>query len=301
MKRLLFLLLLLTLGPACRAVPVTLVFSAQSSGGGLGDASGNELPPGCRVLAGSFDLTPAQVSAAGTDQFTLFSAFRSYGSAVIGTFNGTPQNVSGGFSAQVTVDSAVAGGKRIYLWAFNAPTPGLATSHVLVSSPAWVMPGFGSLTCEVSQVPTADPAAVFIATRAAGVTSPTLGGLLNRAVPLAHPDESDHDGDGVPALLEWATGSDPAVPGPQPLVYQNGSLRFPRRSGSAGSATDFTTATLRYVVQTSEDLGDWETFDTASVASTAVAPGAPGMESFTLNPSTNQGPARFWRLVVTRR
>lgn len=301
MKRLLFLLLLLTLGPACRAVPVTLVFSAQSSGGGLGDASGNELPPGCRVLAGSFDLTPEQVTAAAADQFTLFAAFRSYGSAVIGTFNGTPYNVAGGFSAQVTVDSSAASGKRIYLWAFNAASPGQASAHLLVSSPAWVMPGFGSLTCEVSQVPAADPSAVFIATRATGVTSPTLGGLLNRAVPLAHPDESDHDHDGVPALLEWATGSDPAVPSPQPLVYQNGSLHFPRRSGSTGSTTDFSTATLRYVVQTSEDLGDWETLDAASVGSSSIAPGASGIEVFTLNFPAGQGPARFWRLLVTRR
>jgi hypothetical protein len=300
-SRLLSLLLLLALGPLCRAVPVSLVFSAQSSGGGLGDASGNELPAGSRVLAGSFDLTPAQVSAAATDQFTLFAAFRSYCSAVIGTFNGTPQNVSGGFSAQVTVDSAVAGGKRIYLWAFNAASPGAATEHVLLSSPAWVMPGFGSLTCEVSQVPAADPAAVFIATRAAGVTSPTLGGLLNRAVPLAHSDDSDHDSDGVPALLEWATGSDPAVPGPQPLVYQNGSLHFPRRSGSAGSTTDFTTTALRYVVQTSEDLGDWVTFDSAVVGSSSIAPRASGMELLTLNFPAGQGPARFWRLLVTRR
>jgi hypothetical protein len=300
-SRLLSLLLLLALGPACRAVPVSLVFSAQSSGGGLGDASGNELPPGCRVLAGSFDLTPAQVSAAATDQFTLFAAFRSYGSAVIGTFNGTPKNVSGGFSAQVTVDSAVAGGRRIYLWAFNAPTPGLATSHVLVSSPAWVMPGFGSLTCEVSQVPTADPAAVFIATRATGVTSPTLGGLLNRAVPLAHPDDSDHDHDGVPALVEWATGSDPAIASPPPMTYQSGSLNFPRRSGSTGSTTDFTTTALRYVVQTSEDLGDWVTFDSAVVGSSSIAPRASGMELLTLNFPAGQGPARFWRLLVTRR
>jgi hypothetical protein len=163
------------------------------------------------------------------------------------------------------------------------------------------MPGFGSLTCEVSQVPAADPAAVFIATRATGVTSPTLGGLLNRAVPLAHPDDSDHDGDGVPALIEWATGSDPAVAGPPPLVYQNGSLSFPRRNGSAGSTTDFTTATLRYVVQTSEDLGDWETFNAAVVGSSSIAPGASGMEVLTLNFPAGQGPARFWRLLVTRR
>lgn len=301
MKHLLSLLLLLALGPLCRAVPVTLVFSAQSSGGGLGDASGNELPPGSRVLAGSFDLTPAQVSAAATDQFTLFAAFRSYGCAVIGTFNGTPQNVSGGFSAQVTVDSAVAGGKRIYLWAFNAPSPGEASEHVLLSSPSWVMPGFGSLTCEASQVPAADPAAVFIATRAAGVTSPTLGGLLNRAVPLAHPDESDHDRDGVPAVIEWATGSDPAEPGPPPLVFRDGSLSFSRRSGSTGSTTDFATATLRYVVQTSEDLDDWEPFDPALAGSISVVPGVSGIESFTLNLPSGQGPARFWRLQVTRR
>jgi hypothetical protein len=294
-----FLFLLLSLGSVCRAVPVTLVFSAQSSGGGLGDAAGNELPPGCRVLAGSFDLTPAQVSAAATDQFTLFAAFRSYGSGVIGTFNGTPQNVSGGFSQQVTVDSAVAGGKRIYLWAFNAPSPGEASAHVLLSSPAWVMPGFGSLTCEVSQVPAADPAAVFVATRAAGMNSPTLGGLLNRAVPLAHPDGSDHDGDGIPALIEWATGSDPAVPGPSPLVYQAGALSFPRRGGATGSSTDFTAATLRYLVQTSANLDDWETYDAALVGGTSVAPGPAGTEVLTLALPASD-PKRFWRLQVTR-
>lgn len=301
MSRLLSLLLLLALGSLCRAVPVTLVFSAQSSGGGLGDAAGNELPAGSRVLAGSFDLTPAQVTAAATDQFTLLAAFRSYGSAVIGTFNGTPQNVSSGFSSRVTVDSAVAGGKRIYLWAFNAASPGEATGHVLLSSPAWVMPGFGSLTCEVSQVPAADPAAVFIATRAAGVTSPTLGGLLNRAVPLAHPDESDHDGDGVPALVEWATGSDPAVPGPGPLVLRDGLLRFPRRGGSTGSATDFATATLRCVVQTSVDLGGWEPFDPGPGASVVVLPGAGGIEHVSLSLPADPARSRFWRLRVTRR
>ena len=301
MRRLLSLLFLLQFAMPCRAVPVTLVFSAQSSGGGLGDASGTELPPGSRVLAGSFDLTPAQVIAAAADQFTLLAAFRSYGSAVIGTFNGTPQNVAGGFSSRVTVDSAVAGGKRIYLWGFNAPSPGEATAHVLLSSPAWIMPGFGSLTCEVSQVPAADPAAVFIATRAAGVISPTLGGLMNRAVPLAHPDESDHDGDGIPALVEWATGGDPASPGPAPLVYKAGSLQLHRRSGSAGSVTDFATGTLRYVVQTSDDLSGWETFDAARVASSSVVPGAAGTELLRLNFPVNQGPTRFWRLQVTRR
>jgi hypothetical protein len=124
---------------------------------------------------------------------------------------------------------------------------------------------------------------------------------LNRAVPLAHPDESDHDGDGVSALVEWATGGDPASPGPPPLVYKGGSLQLHRRSGSAGSATDFATATLRYVVQTTDDLSGWETFDAARVASSSVVPGAAGTELLTLNFPANQGPTRFWRLLLTRR
>ena len=302
MKRLIVLLALLTtLGPACRAVPLTLVFSAQSSGGGLGDAGGNELPPGCRVLVGSFDLGPAEVAAAATDQFKLFAAFRRYGSAVIGTFNATPQNVSGGFSARVSVDSAMAGGKRIYLWAFDAASPDEASAHILLSSPGWVMPGFGSLTCEVSQVPAADPAAVFIATRAAGVTSPTQGGLLNRAVPLAHPDKSDHDGDGVAALLEWATGSARGSADRPPMVYQGGELRFRRRVGTSGTSTDFANSSIRYVIETSENLGDWTVFDAARVASVATIPGPAGLEGLILVPAADSAPARFWRLSVSRR
>lgn len=141
-------------------------------------------PPGCRVLAGGFDLTPEQVAASASDHFTLLAAFRSKGTALVGTFNGRPTNLSGGFSARATVDSSVASGRRIHLWAFHAPSPGLASSHVRVSSSAWIMPGCGSLLCGVAAVPDARPAAVRLVTRVPGALAPTLGGILNQAIPL---------------------------------------------------------------------------------------------------------------------
>ena len=285
------------------AVPVTVGFSAQGSGGALGTSGGAELPVGCKVMVGTFDLTSAQVIAAGNDHFTLLASFRPLASTVVGTFNGVPQNASGAFSASVTIDSVGNSGKRIYVWAFNAAAIGDATSHVLLSSPDWTVPGFGSINCETSQIPFSDPSSVVIATRQAGVTSPTLGGILNQAVPLAHPDNSDLDHDGIPALVEWATGSDPAIAGPAPLVLQNGSLSLPRFPGTTGNATAFSNNLVNYSIETSENLGTWQVFPVASVTSfnSISHPQRPGMELLTLQLGPDASPKRFWRLGVARK
>jgi hypothetical protein len=285
------------------AVPVTVGFSAQGSGGALGTSGGAELPVGSKVMVGTFDLTPAQVIAAGNDHFTLLASFHPLASTVIGTFNGVPQNASGAFSASVTIDSAGNSGKRIYVWAFNAATISDATSHVLLSSPAWTVPGFGSINCETSQIPFSDPSSVVISTRQAGVTSPTLGGILNQAIPLTHPDGSDHDKDGIPALLEWATGSDPGIANPSPLVLQNGNLSLPRFPGTAGNVTDFSNNLVHYSIETSENLGTWQLLPAASVSSSNSIshPQRPGMELLTLQIAPDTAPKRFWRLGVARK
>lgn len=299
MKR---LALLLATALGAHAAPVTLNFGSQAAGGAVGGSGGSELPPGALVLLGAFSLAPAEVEAASGDHFTLREDFEVIAATEVGTFGGTAQGASGAFSGSVTVDSKTYGGRRIYLWILDAGDFGAATAHLVLSAPDWTVPAFGSESFQTGAV---DPGAgdtVFIATREAGVTSPTLGGPLNQAVPLDHPDHSDRDRDGRPALVEFATGSDPDEPDALPLEIRPGTLRLTRRVGSAGSPTDFATEFIDYELQRSTDLVGWDTFDAdVQSVSTAPHPTDPDLEILTLIFPAGENPSSFWRVRVTRR
>jgi hypothetical protein len=78
-------------------------------------------------------------------------------------------------------------------------------------------------------------------------------------------------------------------------------LRFPRRVGTSGTATDFAGSSIRYVIDTSENLVHWEVFDATRVASVSTISGPAGLEHLILVPLADSARARFWRLSVTRR
>ncbi|GAA5481527.1 hypothetical protein [Haloferula sargassicola] len=294
-------LLLLTLGMA-RSAEVTINFGAQSAGGGVGDFHGIELQPGCRVLVGSFDLTPAEVITRGGDHFYLLDHFETFATTVIGSFNGTPQPAPGAFSGSVVVETEAHAGKRIYLWILDASGFGTATSHLVLSAADWVVPSILSVSCQTSDPDLADPGAVAIVTRDPAITSPTLGGTLLQAVPLDHPDESDKDHDGRIALMEFATGTDPDVPDSAPIMAMPGSFEMVRRSGASGDATRFSAAGFDYEIQHSTDLAAWEEWQPEQLeAETSPVPGKPEWERLRLAfppPSESCG---FFRVKVTRR
>lgn len=85
---------------------------------------------------------------------------------------------------------------------------------------------------------------------------------------LAASATDDHDQDGIPALLEFAQGTEPdnaqSRPESVPSVVSVGgiphlTLRYQRLQGGSGTAgIDYTARKLRYTVEFSQDLSLWE-------------------------------------------
>jgi hypothetical protein len=103
---------------------------------------------------------------------------------------------------------------------------------------------------------------------------------------------ADSDGDGVPDLLEYATGTDPHAPGPSKIVIQlvDGALTFafPRIADPE----------LIYTVEASNDLtGDWTMLDVEGNPSTGED-NVEGVVVFTDPVSPGEQPRRFLRLRV---
>ncbi|MCU0797242.1 MAG: hypothetical protein MUF31_15055 [Akkermansiaceae bacterium] len=295
-------LILSLLAATLHAAPVTLNFGAQNSGAGLG-ANGAELPAGCLVMFGHFTLPTATLLSRSGDHFTLLDHFESFATTRIGTFNGTPQNIPGAFTGTTTVESNTHGGKRLAIWVLDAPNFATATRHLIFSDPAWTVPSFGSLSCQTSDPDLATASgAILIATRQAGVTSPTLGGILNQAVALSHPDDSDHDRDGRAAIVEHATGTDPGTSDVLPLKIIPGTLTLTRRLAVSGTATQFQSNHFQYRIERSTNLTSWNSFDAAVQSrSSSPHPSDPSLENlFLVFPGNPEG-RDFYRIIVTRR
>lgn len=303
MTRLLCLLSLRVWVSAAGAVPVTVNFAAQSAGGAVGDPAGGELAVGARVWVGRFDLTPDEVRAAGRDHFVLAEHFEIFGSTEVGTFGGTAQGLTGAFSGSTTVESGEFAGERLYLWILDAPTLATATSHLVLSDPSWVVPSFGNVDCGISALDSDNEDAVWVAGRDPAAVSPTLGGAVNRARPLDHPDGSDRDGDGRSALIEWATGSEPGEPDRLPFRVLPGTLSLDRRVTDDPRPTAFSAGPFGYALETSADLSSWEVMEAAEVQSFSTAPHQEksGVETVTLVFPALEIGRRFWRLSIARR
>lgn len=281
---------------------VSVSYGAQGAGGGVGSIQGLDLPVGCRVMVGTFDLTPAEVIAAGNDHFTLQAHFVSYATTAVGTFNGVAQGFAGSFSGTASVDASSQSGKRIYLWILDAPDFAQATGQLVFSAPTWTVPAFGSISCQTTSAALMSPGAVLISVREPGVNSATLGGELHQAVALANPDDSDADGDGRSALIEFATGSDPGTSDPLPLDLHPGTLNLVRRVGSSGTGSQFSSAAFHYEIQRSTDLSGWATFDGA-IQSVSVGPhpADAGLEILSVVFPAPESGRDFFRVRVTRR
>jgi autotransporter-associated beta strand protein len=101
-------------------------------------------------------------------------------------------------------------------------------------------------------------------------------------------DAFDFDNDGVPNLLEYATGSDPTVSSPAPTVLDRNVGGF--LTISFNSVAD---ATITYTVEGSSDLtGAWSNVFTATGATLGAGPQ-------TIADTTLPGTRRFLRLKVS--
>ncbi len=103
-------------------------------------------------------------------------------------------------------------------------------------------------------------------------------------------DAADFDSDGIPNLVEYATGTNPALPTLSPLALG--------RDAEGRLTLGFTTIAdpaLTYTVQGSVDLIDWTT---VSSFTSATLPA--GLQLVTDTAIPGDGPRRFLRLSVTR-
>ncbi len=113
---------------------------------GLGDDSGAELAPGALVEIGTFNLSDSQIQQAQFSLTTLKAGFVQFGAALIGDDVGIP----GYWNKQTSgsTDALQLNGKKIYLWAFNAPTAEQATQQGVFTANnngRWIFPSDGDI------------------------------------------------------------------------------------------------------------------------------------------------------------
>jgi hypothetical protein len=301
------------LAASAAAAPLTVTWGAQGDGGALATAAGTELPPGCLVRLGYFNISLSDVQEIAWDPAALEGYFTELARATTGEFDGTPFNVAGSFAHALPADSAhlpsQLSSRTVCMWALNAATLAEATELGIFTSSSWqVQSGWvGSLIWDLSQV----EADGLIVGSFSPTASPTLGGQMIQLTSITGMrDASDDDRDGVAALLEEALGMDPnqadawLMPeavllgqGSQPLV----GYRFRRPAGAnVLSSVVHEAAGFRYTVEVSDDLQHWRVDPTACQVH-EVAPAGQGYEIVTLRPPLSlAGRPDFYRLKVER-
>jgi hypothetical protein len=133
---------------------------------GFGTADGTPLPVGDIALVGSFNITPAQITANGGNESFLMSHFITFGIAHIGDGFIDPFR-PGYFVGDSTADSNGLGinNAQIYYWVFNSTAAATATQYGIFTDPTganansgnWRFPDTGSVTpitvTDISDVP----------------------------------------------------------------------------------------------------------------------------------------------------
>ncbi|MFN0128732.1 MAG: hypothetical protein ACKV19_18840 [Verrucomicrobiales bacterium] len=304
--------------------PLSVTWGAQAAGGALATADGRELPPGCLVRLGFFDLPLARVQETAWDPVFLDEHFTEIARSAIGQFAGAALDVSGGCAHTFPVDSlrltSQISNRPLCVWAFNAASPAEATETGIFTSPSWNirLSQVGSLIWDLSQI---DPSGLVVGALSP-TQSPTLGGQMNQLARIYHLwDQSDVDRDGVTSLLEDAFGMNPEAPdagllpalivldeewtqGPQPTEGTQGTLGYQFRCVSGGtqvSAVVYETTDFRYLVEVSNDLRNWRV-DPAACQLHNRYPAAPGFDVLTLRPTPSlSSTPDFYRLKVERR
>lgn len=295
--------------------PLSVTWGAQSAGGALATADGRELPPGCLVRLGFFDLPLARVQETAWDPVFLDAHFTEIARSAVGQFAGAALDVSGGFAHTFASESLrlipQIANRPLCVWAFNAATPAEATETGIFTSPVWNirLNHLGSLIWDLSQI---DPSGLVVGALSP-TESPTLGGQMNQLASIYHLwDQSDLDRDGVTSLLEDAFGMNPDAPDagllPALVVVEEGgtqgTLGYQFRCVSGGtqvSAVVYETVDFRYLVEVSNDLRNWRV-DPAACQLHNRHPAAAGFDLLTLRPTPSLSSSPdFYRLKVERR
>lgn len=296
------------------AAPLTVTWGAQGRGGALATASGAELPPGCLVRLGYFDISLSDVQEIAWDPVALERHFTELARAATGQFDGQEFGVSGSFAHTFPGDSArlpsVLSTRTVCVWALDAGTLAEASQLGVFTSPEWrVSTGLlGSTIWDLSQTGTNGVVVGSISP----TQSPTLGGQMLQLTPIGSmQDFQDEDRDGVPALIEEALGMDPNRPDgalmPQAIDLGFASepfigYRFRRPAGATMvSSVVHETPDFRYTVEVSDDLRRWRA-DPEVCRIHGIAPAGDGYETITLRPPLNKSlRPDFFRLKVERR
>lgn len=196
--------------PEVRADIVTITFSAQAAGGGVGDSSGSDLSVGSLVQFGTFSMAPSDVLVNSMDVGLLETAFDLLAEARIGYFGGetildaggTPSfydagtnfGAAGAFAHEVTFEPDLLGneGERLYMWIYDAPTAAGATEYGIFSDSEWTIPSSLTMNLDMTTLDPSDALDVYIGDRGPE-TSATVGGSLNKLVgvpPIPEPSVS---------------------------------------------------------------------------------------------------------------
>jgi hypothetical protein len=117
----------------------TVNWGAQISSG-LGDTAGNELAIGDLLRVGTFNLTDTQIQANSSNLQFLNQSFVAFAQAFVGDDVGVPAHWNSVSTA--STDALGLSGRRIYLWAFDAPSMNSATQQGIFTSAnsSWIFP-----------------------------------------------------------------------------------------------------------------------------------------------------------------
>jgi hypothetical protein len=180
---------------------VTVTFSGQNKGGGLGTVDGLDLPGGSLLRLGYFDIDNTNVLKNQNDIGLLDAAFTIIAETMVDLFGGETildedgNEISndpgesfgsnGAFGHSVTYDPVPnkQDGKKLVLWAFNAEAIGKASAHGIFSDDDWVTPSSLTLNFDLSSVDPFDPDGLYIGTEGPE-TSGSVGGPLNKLVAI---------------------------------------------------------------------------------------------------------------------
>ena len=112
---------------------------------GLGTSGGAELPIGDLIRIGTFTVTDAVIQQNQFNLNFLNASFIEFGRAAIGDDGSTPNALPPAHwnaTATGSTDTLGLNGRRIYYWAFDAPSLGAATQQGIFTSSdsRWVFP-----------------------------------------------------------------------------------------------------------------------------------------------------------------
>jgi hypothetical protein len=212
--------------PPAVALPVTITFSAQNYGSGMGGSNGLELPAESLVRFGYFTIPTEQVVAGVGTPSLLDASFIELAKTRIGYFEGSTvldetgailshtesnspyEEGPGLFGHSVTYDPEALDllATRFFLWIVDSPELDTATEFGLFSDPAWLSPNTpgGDTVYDMSSVDPQNAQHVYHGDRGPEISALPGLGPLNKLRPISGiPAPEPH----LPALLLLAAAT----------------------------------------------------------------------------------------------